>query len=167
MERARRIVPWIALLSVAAAVTVFAPQASAADPRMMRALNETGLKYEVDEDGDYKVVVSWAEDGRSHLVFVNSLTEVMGGQEIREVWAAAYMAGEPSIPGKVALRLLEDNSKYKIGAWELVSNDGGVRVLFNAKVPATASPEFLQEVINAVAVFADELEKELLGSDNL
>jgi hypothetical protein len=167
MENCRRIIPWIALLSVVATIAALPPQASAADPRVMRALNEAGLKYEVDDDGDYRVVMSWSEDNRSHLVFVNSLTEIMGGTEIREVWAVAYMSGEPSISGKLALRLLEDNARYKLGAWETGSNANGVRVHFNAKIPADASPALLQEVIGAVSATADELEKELLGTDEL
>ena len=167
MDTSRRILPLIALISVLAALTLGAPEASAADPRVMHALNEEGLEYDVDDDGDYRVVVSWSDDDRSHLVFVNSQTQVLGGAEIREVWAVAYMAAEPSIPGKVAIRLLEDNSKCKIGAWETRSNENGVRVHFNVKVPADASPAFLREVVNAVSATADELEKELLGTDEL
>ena len=167
MNRTPRVVPLIALLSVVAAVAVFAPQASAADPRVMRALNEEGLKYEVDDDGDYMVVMSWEEDGRSHLVFVNSQVEVMGGEEIREVWAVAFRSSQPSIPGKLAIRLLEENSKFKIGAWEMGSNENGVRVHFTARVPTTAGSAFLHEVIDAVSVTADEMEKELLGTDEL
>jgi len=167
MDTNRRIVPLIALISVLAALTLGASYAGAADPRVMRALNEAGLKHDIDDDGDYRVVVAWTDDDRSHLVFVNSLTEVLGGVEIREVWAVAYMVAEPSIPGKVAIRLLEENSKFKIGAWETGSNENGVRVHFNAKVPADASPAYLHEVINAVSATADELEKELLGTDEL
>ena len=49
------------------------------DSRVEKALKKLGLKYEVDEDGDFKLVFA-VEDNRS-------TTETLGKMEIREVWS--------------------------------------------------------------------------------
>jgi hypothetical protein len=132
-----------------------------------RALEALGLQFEVDDDGDYRVIMAWSEDGRSQLVFVNSNTETLGDAEIREVWTVGYKKATDELSSRVASKLLEESSTYKIGAWEVVWRGETVLGVLNAKIPADASAKYLGEVINVVAATADEMEKELLTTDEL
>jgi len=141
--------------------------ATKADQRVSKALDEVGWRYEVDRDGDYRVIMSWQEDGRSQLVFVTSATNTLGGQEIREVWSEGWRREGDSFPPAIAVRLLEANAGYKIGAWELHRVAGAARAAFTARIPADCPAEFLGKVVSTVAVTADEMEKELLSTDDL
>ncbi len=143
------------------------PQAGASDPRVARALDAVGVRYEVDADGDYRVTLGWEEDGRSQLLWVNSRVTTLGGVDIREVWSIGYRTDGGGIPPSIADRLLKDNATFKIGAWEVGTNRGLPVARFVARIPADCSSEFLHAVVRAVAVNADELEKELLRSDDL
>jgi len=138
-----------------------------ADLRVRRALESQGLEFEIDADGDYRVIMAWSEDGRSQLVFVNSNTETLGDAEIREVWTVGYKKETTELAQRVAAKLLEASSTYKIGAWEVVWRGETVLAVLNAKIPADATPKFLGEVINVVSATADETEKELLTTDDL
>ncbi len=86
------------------------------DPRVERALKKLGLKYEVDEDGDFKLVFA-VEDNRAQVVIINSTTEALGKMEIREVWSPiAKFASNP--PCDLSLELLEKHGTFKIGSYQ-------------------------------------------------
>jgi len=142
-------------------------EARAADPRVRQALDAVGWKYEVDRDGDFRVILSWQEDSRSQLVFVNSVTNTLEGLEVREVWSEGWRREGDTFPPAIAVRLLEANAGYKIGAWELRRAGGAARAIFTARVPVSLSAEQLEAVVSTVAITADEMEKELLGTDDL
>jgi hypothetical protein len=63
--------------------------------------------------------------------------------------------------------LLQDNSKRKVGAWELhETDDGGYFAIFNVKISADSDGEALKSIVHAVAQTADEMEKKLgMGDD--
>ena len=144
---------------------VLAPLASlaapAADPKVAAVLDELGYKYEVDGDGDYKLVMAIeGDDGaeRSQLVFVRSPVETYGSHRIREVWSPAYKTAG-AFPGPVANRLLEASDDLKLGAW--VKHDGHALVV--VKLDADAGAEALEQAISAAVTSADEMERELAG----
>jgi len=135
------------------------------DARVTRALNDLGFTYELDEDGDYQLYYSW-NDGRSQLVWVSGATEDFYHVEVREVFSYAYdISG--AMPANVARRLLQANAGYKIGAWEMrPSGDGSTQYgIFTARIDADADAKTLKLILDAVGVTADEMEKELLGTD--
>jgi len=167
MKRQVRFARVGALLVVAVVMAGLTSTAEAADPRVRRALESLGLEFEVDADGDYRVIMAWSEDGRSQLVFVNSNTETLGDAEIREVWTVGYKKETTELAQRVATKLLEASSTYKIGAWEVVWRGETVLAVLNAKIPADATAKYLGEVINVVSATADEIEKELLTTDEL
>lgn len=135
----------------------------AQDARVEKALIREKLKYETTESGRYKLVYETSE-GRSQLVFVNAKTQQLGKFEVREVWSPIYISSS-NIPAKSALQLLEANSGYKVGAWELTSSDGQYMVSFSVKVPADLDSGMLASVLSAVASTADEVEKQLTEED--
>lgn len=156
-----------AVLVMAVAAPLFAQVGadSKADPRLLKALNESGLKWNALDDGDFKLQFNF-DDDRSHLVFAESATQTLGIIEVREVWAIGWK-GEKKPSALIANRLLIDNSQKKVGAWELLEMDDGTYIaIFNVKVSADCSGAALKSIIHGIAEVADEMEKELLTTDD-
>jgi hypothetical protein len=140
-------------------VLAAAAPAAAQDSSVAARLKDKGTAYEVDEDGDYKLGVSWSNEGRSQIVFISGKTETVGGMTVREVFAPAAIVKDHKITGAQALELLEASGKTKLGSWEI---RGGV-VYYVAKVFDSISADELDTVINIVSESADDKEIELTG----
>lgn len=135
--------------------------ARAADPHVARQLEALGYTFEVDEDGDYKMVFTLAE-GRTQVVFVRSPVEAYGTLRVREIWSPGLSVDGNAFPAAVANRLLSDSNEAKIGAWV---KQGGI-AMYVVKIDAAASTEQLSDAIAAAIDTADRLEQELtLGKD--
>ena len=142
------------------AVTATGAHAAEPDKAVGRALDKLDYTYEVDEDGDYKMVFDM-DDGRSQLAFVRSTVEEFGKHKIREIWSPAYNSPGKQFPAAVANRLLEDSQDAKMGAW--VKQDQ--LAMFVVKVDANATPEALSDAIDAAVRTADAMELELTEQD--
>lgn len=151
-----------------AAVTIVlascAVMAQEADKRVEPVLKQTGIDYKIDSDGDYKIEYS-VGGNRTQLVFITSVTEKMGNLEIREVWSPAKRGGE--LTAAQANKLLLENARYKLGAWECRGADERRMVVFCARIPTNADADALKTLITTVAELADAAELELVGNDDL
>ena len=139
------------------------PSVDASIAPLLKALD---YKYEVDDDGDYKLVFDVDDDGkRTQLVFVRSKVEEYGGQRIREVWSAGYqMEKDGAFPAVVANRLLEASMDSKMGGWA----KQGPAAIYIVRIPANADRDTLDRAITAAIDSADEMEAELSpGKDDL
>ncbi|AGX86385.1 hypothetical protein [Candidatus Symbiobacter mobilis] len=135
----------------------------AGDIRIARLLKEQDLKYTVDKDGDFLLYNSAGND-RSQIIFISSDTSELGSLEIREVWAVAYRSKTP-LTADIANQLLTQNSKVKLGAWELRKMSNNFVAVFSAKIDANSDGESLLAAILAVTKTADPMEKELTSED--
>ncbi len=138
------------------------PATSAVDPRVETALKEAKLGYAID-DGDYRLDYNVA-DGRTQRVWVASKAARITTLEFRDVWSVAHR-GEGQVPAELARRLLAENVRMVLGAWQLNQSADEYLVVFLAPIAADADAATLQEVIEAVTVSADRMEKELTGKD--
>lgn len=145
------------LLSTTAATTLRAE----ADQRIKKALDELDVKYMIDDDGDYAITIYEAE-GRSQLVYVVSETDSIEGFEIRDIFSYAVRDKAPTL--EMTSDLMRTSNKSLIGAFEMTS---GGNILYIAKIPANLPPKQLHKIIRTVAAYADDAEKEILGSDEL
>ncbi|MCL9981887.1 MAG: hypothetical protein NBV60_01900 [Erythrobacter sp.] len=155
---ARNLSSPVALALAGLALAAAAP-ASAQSRSVDDRLKEKGIAFEVDEDGDYKLGISWSNEGRSQIVFISGRTEEVGGMTVREVFAPAAIVKDHDITGAKALELLEASGKTKLGSWEI---RGGV-VYYVAKVFDSISASQLETVIAIVSESADDKEIELTG----
>lgn len=137
------------------------------DPRVRALLDQIGYKYELTPDGDFKILPTKTEDGRSQLAYVNSNTQQYSSLEIREVMSPAYLSRGP-LSAAVANRLLRENNEVKFGAWrvELHDNDQKYLALFAVQISANCDAETLRLAIKSVLLVADRMEKELTGTDD-
>ncbi|MEO0085319.1 MAG: hypothetical protein ABIK37_01670 [candidate division WOR-3 bacterium] len=154
---------FVAVLSLTAAASAQLGSAKTGDPRVRKALNEAGLEFTVDDDGDFKLIRT-LDDGRTQLVYINSGTETFKNLEIREVWAPAHKT-VGQFPAKVANDLLLDSFRKKIGAWQTMhkESDDSYLAVFAAKIDADADAASLSACVKAVAESADEMEEKLTG----
>ncbi len=145
------------LLAVAGSST-----AAEADKAVGRQLEKLGFNFEVDEDGDYRMVFDLDND-RTQLVYVRSAVEEFGSHAVREVWSPGYTSATDALPVTVANRLLEDAQDAKLGGWVKQQRTA----MFVVKVDAKASADQLNDAIDAATRTADAMELELTGKDEL
>lgn len=151
--------PLVALLLLSAiALSALPAKAADADPAVARQLKELGYDYEVDEDGDYKLLMATGDnDERSQIVYVRSVIETYGNHRVREVWSYAYQGAGEALPAVIANRLLEASNALIIGSWV----KQGRSAVYVAKIPASASTGELEDAVAAAATSADAMESEL------
>jgi len=152
----RRLVSLSVLASLTAAIAV---PAAAEDASVEKRLDRAGLKYEVDEDGDYKLTFNYSQEGRTQLVFVSGTTQEVSGLTIREVFSPAGRVEKDGITGKTALELLENSGSMKMGSWEI----RGDVLYFVIKVLDSATATELSSLLDIAAETADDKEIELSG----
>ncbi len=86
---------------------------------------------------------------------------------VREIVSNAYVF-TPPMNRELAERVLKMNGEYKVGAWKITGprkSDGKMMLQFYAKIPAMLDAKSLKTVIASIAITADNIEKELVGTD--
>lgn len=157
----------VVLMAVLVCVAPFASAQvgakKAGDPRVEKLLKEADLKYTVDKDGDFCLGNNLG-DGRTQLVWILSNTSELGTLEIRQIWSIAYRSKTP-FSARVANRLLEQNSKVKLGSWQVRKMGDDYVAVFSAQIAADTDKLSLVFALHAVTTTADEIEKELTSKD--
>ncbi len=152
----------LALIALAASL-VSAPAIAADHDAIVKAqLEAKGTPFQIDDDGDFQIVVNLGND-RTQLVWVRSVVEETDHQRVREIWSPGYQGKLDSFPASVANELLEDSHERKLGGWVKQERVA----MFVIKIPADASADVLDESIDLAATTADEVELELTGGDDL
>lgn len=144
---------------MALALMLAGAPAAAQQTSLEEKLREQGYTFEIDADGDYKMVIKWSSDQRSQVVFVGGRTEELGSLAIREVFAPAALVGKHRINGGKALKLLAHAGEMKVGSWEI----RGELLYFVAKVPDSFTASELDKLVTTIAEVADNKEIELTG----
>jgi hypothetical protein len=154
----------IAIALFSAALAVAPGHARAADAAIEALLKQADTPYEIDKDGDYKIVIEWSKENRSQLVYVGGTPETFADMRIYDVFAPALAVEGDGLPQADANKLLKAGGNLKLGAWEL-RGDGAY---FVAKVPAgNMTAEQFDKVLSLVAETADDFELEHSPSDDL
>ena len=133
------------------------------DQRVEALLKTAELKYEVDKDGDFKLIYTLNEN-RTQIAWILSKTNKLGDLEIREIWSLAILS-ESQIEGDTAVKLLELNSRYKLGSWQIRKMGEKYAAVFSAQIAADTDDATLKTTLQAVTSTADEVEKELATED--
>jgi hypothetical protein len=132
---------------------------SAADG-FRRKLDRAGLKYEIQKNGDYRLLFNVGSTKRTQLIYVSGSTQAIDGVVIREFFAPAAKIST-SVNGPKALELLAESHKKKVGSWEI----HGDLLMFTAKVSDVIDGADMRSLLDAVVNVADEMEGKLTGAD--
>lgn len=144
------------------AVPALADDAAKVDKRVTDALDAEDMNYTVQDNGEVSVTIQWNEDGRSQGVRIQSKTFSWKQNEYRDVYSIAFKTdGSGEVERALANRLLEENNSSTLGFWAKQDDT----VFSIVRVPAKATPSQLHEAISFAAEKADEMEKELLKTD--
>ena len=147
------------MLGTCTAAALMAPvPTQAEDSSLKRRLDGIGQKYEIDKDGDFKITLSFSDDKRTQIVFVEGTPYDVAGVQVRNIFAPVAKVDEDGVAGK-AEELLKANNGYKIGAYEIE----GKFLMLSLKIPEAASGEQLQKAIRLAASVADNKEIEFSG----
>ena len=128
------------------------------DDRVGQCLRDKEIEYEIDKDGDYKVIYKIGED-RTQLCYIISDTSTLRNLEIREIWSFAYRLEGENVPEGIANTLLRDAFKRKLGSWGIL----GDKAVFVVRISANADKETLVNALELAMVVADAMEEELSG----
>ncbi|QIL21110.1 hypothetical protein [Thermomonas sp. HDW16] len=137
--------------------------AASPDASVGKKLDATGLKYEVDGDGDYKLLFA-VDGGRSQIVWVRTPTEALGGMRIREVLSIGGKMSKPQTEEELTAQAvltsgaMLKSGNQKLGGWVLKTSGDDSVFYYVAQVPADISAEDLQAVTQVVAKSADAFE---------
>ena len=134
-----------------------ASPAHAADPAVEKRLDARGIKYEVDDDGDYRVLYNYQKEKRTQLVFVGGSTEKTDAYVLREVFSPA--APVEGLDREKLVKLLTNSRHNKLGSWELE----GPTLVYVIKLPDDATAAQLEEAMDMAGTVADDMEIELTG----
>ena len=140
-----------------------------ADP-FEATLKGVGYAYKTDDDGDYNIEIAWKEEKRSQMIFVRGVSEKITEPKqadvgSREIWSLCWK-GKTKPSADVLEKLAITH--YKIGAFQLEkTGESGWSAYYRVDVPDNASTDFVRQAIRITSEAADNMEKELLGTDDL
>jgi hypothetical protein len=149
----------VALAGVTFALAVSTAAAVAPDNAVKAKLDAKGIKYQIDKDGDFRIVYQ-LDGGRSQVAWIRSAINSFGSLKIREIWSPGYRSDSNDFSAKIANDLLARNNQVKLGAWETQKNVA----MFVVKIPADANADQLVDAVAVAVDSADEVEKEITGS---
>jgi hypothetical protein len=132
------------------------------DPRVVAALKAVGLAYTLD-DGDFRLEYDIDKE-RKQRVWIASETARIDQLEIRDVWSVAAR-GNGEVPAELARKLLAENVRMILGAWQVNQGKDEYLVVYSAQVDAAADAATLQKAIEVVMFSADRIEKQLSDKD--
>ena len=134
------------------------------DSRVQALLEQLELKYDVDNDGDFRVGFE-LENGRAQLGFIRSETTQFGKFDIREIFAVAHISEGP-LPADLANALLIYNAHVKLGSWRIErQSDGKCVVAFAVQIAADTDAVSLYTALRLVIDTADNIERKLAEED--
>ena len=139
-------------------------QAVPPDRGVEKKLKKSGLRYDIDADNDFKLLMEISAD-RTQLVFVRSKVHSVGRLEIREVFSPVMAVPPEGLPAELSTDLMLRNGQTILGSWVLWGDPSSPYLVFNVQVPADLSRKELRDVIEVVALTADPVEQELTGVD--
>lgn len=152
----------LALSPMAAADSPLAPGTAAMpDDSIAARLDARGIRYERDEDGDFRVVFAWQQEGRSQLAFVSGRAHPLGDSAIREVFSPAAPVPAGGFGAEQADMLLRESQRNILGGWEIA----GDTLFYVIKLHDDADGARIEQALEIAAELADDMELRLTGED--
>lgn len=133
------------------------------DDSMATRLDAQGVRYERDEDGDFRVVFAWQQEQRSQIAFVSGAAHALGDSAVREVFSPAARVPEGGFTAEQADMLLRDSQRNILGGWEIA----GDMLFYVIKLHDDADGARFEQALEVAAQLADDMELQLTGEDAL
>ena len=129
-------------------------------------LDKAELKYTSHKSGHLEVEFEDKDAGKQS-VFITTEVEYFERADVRKIWAlAATLKQTPS--SETMMKLLEQNSRTKLGGWMVEKNDKSeFMLLYCVKMDATASPDAVKSSMDYVAKLTRTAKKDLLPKEEI
>lgn len=113
-------------------------------------MTKVGLQFTKHQLGPY--AVEFPVDGSKPLsIYVSDKTELYGKAEIRKIWSLALVS-KTMPPSDVAVQLLQQNARTKMGAWTIEKNQQGEFLLiFCVRIDASSTADAYKSAMEYVA----------------
>jgi hypothetical protein len=135
------------------------------DKRIERQLISMGLQYELTSTGSFKLLFE-LEQGRTQMVFIQSVTKKHEDVEVREISSPAKIVSMASELSHDRLwLLLANNSQSVLGAWQLEPVNDVWILNYTVKVPALMPDHRLMMYLVLLAKEADKMEQSFSNED--
>jgi len=122
-------------------------------------LDRAELTYTEHSSGNLEVKIE--QDGVKQAVYITKEIEFYEKADARKIWALAAALKQPPKTDTL-LKLLDQNSRTKIGAWSVETNSSGeYLVVYCVKIDATAAPDAIRSSAEYVAKLTSIMKKEL------
>jgi hypothetical protein len=133
------------------------------DPRIATALQELGICYDSDSEGNFYMLVEF-DDNRFQQVCIRSRTQEFLGVEMREIFSVALVS-TGILDARTSNFLLRENLQKNLGAWAILDGSESQTAIFTAKVSSSLPSRMLSEILAYLAETADGVEQRLSGLD--
>ena len=129
-------------------------------------LDKAELKYTSHKSGHLEVEFEDKDAGKLS-VFITTEVEYFERADVRKIWTlAATLKQSPG--SETMMKLLEQNSRTKLGGWMVEKNDKGeFMLLYCVKMDATASPDAVKSSMEYVAKLTRTAKKDLLPKEEI
>lgn len=147
-------------------VPVAAQDNTLTEARIKSKVEEMGLKFDVTETGNFKFVFG-LEGDRSQLVFVRKKPSNYLGSDFIQIYSPTMKyASKSQIPREAMLELLAKNGTYKLGWFELASDETTNAFYMSYKLPISCTAVNLYTILKEVAAEADKTERQYTSLDD-
>jgi hypothetical protein len=136
-----------------------------ANPKVLKLVEATGLKFDVDGDGDVRMFFQESGSDRTQVVYLDGEIDSYGPYEDVDMWSPI-----------VDVRNINDAQKltalWNATALTHSNKFGGVTMkhqflAYKVDVPLTNDPAALKAIAGAVASLTDSVENDLTGTDTV
>ncbi len=129
-------------------------------------LDRAELKFTEHTSGNLEVQFE-QDDKKKQTVFIAKDIEFYEKADIRKIWAlAATMKQAPKTD--VLMKLMDQNSKSKLGSWCIEQNQRGeYLIVFCAKLDATAAPDAVRSTMEYVAKITTLVKKDIAPKEEV
>ena len=129
-------------------------------------LEKAELKYTSHKSGHLEVEFDEKDAGKQS-VFITTEVEYFERADVRKIWTlAATLEQTPN--AETMMKLLEQNSRTKLGGWMIEKNEKSeFMLLYCVKMDATASPDAVKSTMEYVAKLTRTAKKELLPKEEV
>ena len=129
--------------------------------RIASFLEEEALEYEIDHEGDFRIIGNGTFPGRD--VWIRGHINHSGDVGVREIFSLSARVNGYEIE-KIAPVLLVDNTQTRvIGSWSLIRDDERdiFLIIYTVKAPVCARKDYILQSLKEVSEAASVLERVL------
>jgi hypothetical protein len=129
-------------------------------------MKKLAMPVSKDADGDFLLTLRWTEEKRRQVVYINGKPTVVRNQKLRKIWSPCWKG--KGLPDVATLEKLLSTATTEAGGFRLDPGpDGGYVGFFAIDIPEDSRPAYIEAMVHLVAELADDMEKALLGSDEM